>query len=164
MKHENNFLLYAIGSAFLLVSSIFIVDSHFNLVEQERLSAAVVRVTAVVPEHTKSESSISGFVRFVHEKGGVENISDVSVFLISQNEPNSQNIYQTTKTDMDGLYVFSNVPQGTYFIDIEKTEMDTFMQPNPFVSGFSDPAHTYFVSIDSNNQYVQNLNFDLSDK
>lgn len=145
MKHENNFILYALGSATLLVASAMLLSIPSNY--SQYLPANIVSVSAVVDESSfvQKQSMIAGRVyenSQISELDSQEivlNLSGVTVLLLKDGEDVREQIrFTQTTTDENGVYFFENIPLGKYSIRIDGVPSVNIKEPKPFVSGFSN--------------------------
>lgn len=143
MKHENNFLLYSIASAFLMVSGMMLVSSaHYE--RSLNLLANIVTVTAVVPEKENHNIySISGSVNGLD----VDSRQVLKVSLWRESGDGSMRQVESRQLDsVTGFYYsFENLRSGLYAIKLETSDGVQVVEPKPFVQGISRSSHIMFV-------------------
>jgi len=172
MKHENNFLLYSIASAFLLVSSTMLISvsdySHVNIKSQVSIS-----VSAIVPDRSLQEintnaSSISGRVYFDTNKSFSFDIEDqglpgVLLVLFKQGEDSLNKKFMTAAiTDESGRYSFGNLPLGLYSIRIDNKKDFNVEVPPPIMEHFSGAWNFLDVEVGDEDFSYEGLDFLLS--
>lgn len=166
MKHENNFFLYAIGSAFLLVSAMTLISSA-SFERREALVANIVSVSAFVPEHKTIQTNgyFSGKIFQDNNKNGFfeqdidKPLFDREVFLWKQNEEGKEVFMKTSQTDAQGNYYFEVRTSGNYFIKIDQGEDESIVSPPPVLDGFSYSAHIKTVRVTAGDHYYAGMNF-----
>lgn len=161
MKHHNNFLLYSLGSASLLIVTAMLVslDSY----KREYLAANVVSVTAFVPDQSKIEtlSYLQGRVFVDVNTNGVydqneETLPQVEVTLW-KNNLRTRGVFKTVKTDQEGKYYFDEIPPGDYGVRLGQGF--DLVSLNQKVQGFSHAVHFIPLSLSRGSYIVQDLDF-----
>lgn len=166
MKHENNFFLYAIGSAFLLVSAMTLISSA-SLERREALVANIISVSAFVPEHKTIQTNgfFSGRVfQDNNENGFFEQdidkpLFDREVFLWKENEEGKEVFMKTSQTDVEGTYSFEVRTSGNYFIKIDQGEDESIVSPPPLLDGFSYSTHAKTAQVAPGEHYYAGMDF-----
>lgn len=157
MKHENNFLLYSIASAFLIVSGMMLVSSASHE-RSLNLLANVVTVTAVVPEkETYNKYSISGSIDGLDQNS--RQVMTVSLWRESENGFMKQ-IESAQLNSVTGfLYSFENLRSGLYAVKLETSDGVEVVEPKPFIQGISQSSHIIFISTSPEYTEYQTNNF-----
>lgn len=143
MKHENNFLLYSIASAFLIVSGMMLVSSAGHE-RSLNLLANIVTVTAIVPEQeNRNVYSISGSISGLAQDS--KQVLKISLWRESENGFMKQ--IESVRLDrMTGyLYSFTNLRPGLYAVKLETSDGVEVTDPKPFIQGISQSSHIMFV-------------------
>lgn len=143
MKHENNFLLYSIASAFLMVSGMMLVSSASHE-RSLNLLANIVTVTAVVPEKENHHTySISGSIN------GLDKDSRQVLKVSLWREGGDGSMRQVESKQLDLItgfsYSFENLRSGLYAVKLETSDGVQVVEPKPFVQGISRSSHIMFV-------------------
>ncbi len=167
MKHENNFLLYSIGSAFLLVAGAMLLSVPPNsqkLVAQVSVTATVDETSFIVPT-----AFISGKVYLDTNNDyilGEEDtgVSNIEIGLMQEGQDIFDTSYVSSAlTDEFGFYSFEEVPLGEYYLTI-LTDTDLVVTvPEPRVQGFSHPVSSTKVSLSGRGQYYGGMDFVLTE-
>lgn len=133
-KHNNNFFLYAIGSAFMLVSGAVLVSSSFFDVSfsAERQSASVVQYQSLTVQESVT---ISGNISELRDTE-VWNISGMEVLLFSGQTDEEFELDQKTYTNQAGDYQFSVDSSGDYRVVVPWTLDFEITLPQTSLSGF----------------------------
>lgn len=136
-KHNNNFFLYALGSAFMLVSGAMLIASPsfevaVGLIQPQ--TASVIESLDTI-ESVVVPSSISGTVVQLQEQIA-EPLAEVSVVLFESAESGLFMATQSTQTNMDGEYEFVVDTATTYQIVVPWNDTFEIVLPEPHVDGF----------------------------
>jgi hypothetical protein len=148
MKHENNFLLYSLASAFLMVSGMMLV-SRSSFEHEQYLLANIVTVTAVVPEKEEYQTySIQGDV------AGLSLDSRQVVTVSLWREGGSGFMRQIDSVDLNNAtgfsYSFEGLRAGLYAVKLETSDGVDVVQPRPFIQGIGESSHIIFISTTPN--------------
>jgi hypothetical protein len=165
MKHENNFLLYSLGSAFLLVAGAMLLsippDSP-KLVAQVSVASTVNETSFVVPTASLSGKvyldTNNDYILGEEDKG----VSNIEIGLIKEGD-DIFDITQITSTltDESGFYSFEEIPLGGYYLSVLSDGGFVVTAPEPRVQGFSDPVSSAFISLSGSGQYYGGMDFVL---
>jgi len=162
MKHENNFLLYSLGSAFLLVATMM----HLSFSGSSQILAQVGRVEVVQKETSDMILYPITEVHFSELSGNVSDentgpVKGVQIYLFETKDfPQTQPV-ASLFTDELGNFVFERVPEGRYDIVIEAQENYSVISPNPFILGFENSRYGYQVTVEQG-ENKNNFKFILS--
>jgi|GEM_PF-1963848 len=161
MKHENNFFMYAIASAFLMVSGMMLI-SDASYKRNLNLSANIVSVTAIVPEkETYKPYSISGSITGLDENS--KQVVKVSLWREGgdgiMKQIDSLQLNETTGFS----YSFENLRAGLYALKLEPSDGVDVLEPRAFIQGISESSHIMFIS--TTPEYVNYIapNFTVSE-
>jgi hypothetical protein len=143
MKHENNFLLYGIASAFLITSGMMLLSSA-SYERSMNLSANIISVTAVVPEkETYKPYSISGSISGLDENS--RQVVKVSLW----RENGDGVMKQVNSSQLNSVtgfsYSFTNLRAGLYALKLETSDGVDIIEPQPFIQGISEGSHIMFI-------------------
>lgn len=131
-KHNNNFFLYALASAFLLVSGAMLISSpSFGDVFSPEYTTASVGSVVSESDHM----SIAGGV-FLVEDTDVVPVRDIAISLFKVKSDGTVTKIDSTISKMDGSYIFESLVAGQYEIELEDTSSFEVMLPEVTVSGF----------------------------
>lgn len=87
---------------------------------EDAADAASASVVRIEDGHTADEIDVrlAGYtlIQGIVTGPSGENLEDAPVFLLSNPQPNLANIVETVRTDPNGIYRFSDVPAGTYYL------------------------------------------------
>lgn len=148
MKHENNFLLYTLGSAFLLVAATMqlSVSSGSSLLAQIGRIEVVPREVSEVILYPITEVSYSEITGRVHNQD-LRPMENIQIHLFeTQDFPQTEPIASLV-TDNLGSFVFERVPEGRYDVVIESPDHYLVKSPDPFVFGLSNSRYGYQILI-----------------
>ena len=156
MKHENNFLLYSIASAFLIVSGMMLVSSSSHE-RSVNLLANVVTVTAIVPEKETYNYSISGSIDGLDKDS--RQVLKVSLWRESENGFMRQIDSIQLNSNTGFLYSFEKLRAGLYAVKLETSDGVEVVEPKPFIQGISESSHIIFISTSPEYTDYQTNNF-----
>ncbi len=144
MKHENNFFMYAIASAFLMVSGMMLVSSA-SYERNLNLSANIVSIVATVPEkETYKPYSISGSISGLDENS--RQVVRVSLWRESgdgsMKQIDSLQLNQTTGF----FYSFKELRAGLYALKLETSDGVDVLEPKSFIQGISESSYIMFIA------------------
>ena len=167
MKHENNFFLYAIGSACLVIFGMVLVSSA-SFERKENLVANTIAVSAIVEHKPLSTNNYFSGTVFqdtntdgFFEKGKDTIFSGRNVFLWKQNEEMEWVRIETAETDEFGKYSFKVSKEGVYSITIDQFENEKITNPPPSLDGFSNSTHVFTVFAPRGDNYYAGINFGI---
>lgn len=154
MKHNNNFFLYAIGSAFMLVSGAMLLSSpnfDVTLPVSHRASVSTAFEDVQVQEKIVSEGSIEGVVSYIENLQSMP-VSNAEVILFSvQDNGVSSVVEQKTFTDENGVYIFQGLSAGMYAVSLTPSSFDVVL-PESSVDAFEESRAFFSVPLRFNEQ------------
>lgn len=149
-KHNNNFFLYALGSAFMLVSgAVLLASPDFDIafkISQYQTASVVQSLESLEP--TTTPGSISGAVVYMEEQT-ITPLANVPVVLFILDDSGVFVPIQTMQTNGAGQYNFvTNVP-AIYRIAVPWGDTFQIILPQQSISGFDIRQTTQEISVDS---------------
>lgn len=164
MKHENNFLLYSLGSAFLLVATAL----QLSVATDSKILAQIGSVQVFSQEEEVQQLYPVNIVHFSDVSGVVFDdssnpVSNIEINLYeSTGYPNINSIARVY-TDENGAFSFTHVKEGQYEVVIVQPEDYLVISPEPKAVGIENPRYGYqiFVTEKENHPMSQ---FILSEK
>lgn len=160
-KHNNNFFLYALGSAFMLVSGAMLIASpSFDVAVNFNQSQTASAIESQTNTQVFVPVTISGTVAEL-EQNLVSPVSGVSVLLFSVDSSGVSTATQAVQTNTQGQYVFSVPRSGSYRVVVPWVDDFEIILPEQNLEGFEvrqtsqevfvrqgkDLAHIDFVGI-----------------
>lgn len=168
MKHENNFFLYIMGSAFLIMFGMVLV-SEVSLERRQTMIANAI--SSSFSFEKKEKITKAYFVGKVFEDVNSNNLFDkefdkpitgrqVSLWKQGElSESHDSSLVSKTFTNIDGDYLFSVEESGMFFIKISSEDGEEIISPKPIIEGFSYSEHARVVNIDSGEYYYAGMDF-----
>ncbi len=157
MKHENNFLLYSIASAFLMVSGMMLLSSASHQ-RNLNLIANVVTVTATVPEkEAYNRYSVAGLIEGIDQNS--KQVMRASLWQEGENGFMTQIDSKELSSTTGFFYSFEKLRAGLYAVKLETSDGVEVVQPKPFVQGISKSSHIIFISTSPEQTVYQANNF-----
>lgn len=159
MKHENNFFLYILGSASLLVLGIMLVFSA----GYEYKNILLANISSATFQAQESDTiSVNGYISGHVFDGNAIPLADTKVSLWMESTTSiSPEIIETTYSDMNGKYFFHITHPGTFFVKAEKQESEYIENQKEIIDNFFNFSHIFTIKIHSGDNYYVGLDFTI---